>query len=305
MKKTDLKYIKFAKTSDLKEIVILEKIKTENMKKILVPTDFSSASIKALDYASKISAIDKSEIMVLWVDNYDATSNLDLDIQVQTAVRQEAKEELNEMIENASKLHPTVKYKQKIKTGKVFREVGALATTEHSTLVVISTHGGSGFEDFWIGSNAYRIISAAPCPVISLKQSINFGEKIVNRILVPIDHTPETLNKLPIIIEFATKFNAEIALLAIFTTSLTTLNKKVEHAATTAINHIKEAGLTFSFDEMNTENIVTDLLKFVDKSAIDLVAITTEQGGKEDLSGMGQIAQQVINRCPVPVLSVR
>lgn len=283
----------------------MEMIKTENMKKILVPTDFSSASIKALDYASKISALDKSEITVLWVDNYDATTNLDLDIQVQTAVRQEAKEELTEMVENASKLYPEVKYKQKIKTGKVFREVGALANSEHSTLVVISTHGGSGFEDFWIGSNAYRIISAAPCPVISLKQSFKYGEKIVNKILVPIDHTPDTLIKLPAIIEFATKFKAEISLLAIFTTSLTTLNKKVENAATTAMNQIQDAGLVISFDEMNTENIVSDLIKFVEKSDIDLVAITTEQGAKEDLSGMGPIAQQIINRCPVPVLSVR
>lgn len=275
------------------------------MKKILVPTDFSSASRKALDYASKISALDKSEITVLWVDNFDATTNLDFDIEVQTAVRQEAKEELTEMLENASKLYPEVKYKQKIKTGKVFREVGALANSEHSTLVVISTHGGSGFEDFWIGSNAYRIISAAPCPVIALKQSFNYGDKIVNKILVPIDHTPDTLIKLPAIIEFATKFKAEIAILAIFTTSLHTLNKKVENSAFTAMAQIKEAGLTPSFDEMNTENIVTDLIKYVEKTNIDLVAITTEQGGKDDLSGMGPIAQQVINRCPVPVLSVR
>ncbi len=275
------------------------------MKRILVPTDFSSASLKALDYASQISSLLKSDITVLWVDNYDSTTNLHLDNQLQTSVRQEAKEELVEMIEKCSSTYPNIKYSHKIKTGKVFREVGTLATNEKSSLVIISTHGGSGFEDFWIGSNAARIIAASPCPVVSIKQNYTIGEKVISRILVPIDHTPDTLNKLPAIIEFASKFKAEIALLAIYTTSLSTLNKKVENSATTAIEQIKEAKLAYSFDEMNTENIVSDILKFIDKSSIDLIAITTEQNGKEELSGMGQIAQQVINRSPIPVLSVR
>ncbi len=275
------------------------------MKRILVPTDFSSASFKALDYASRISTLLKSDITVLWVDNYDSTANLHLDNQLQTSVRQEAKEELIEMIEKCSKTYPGVKYSHKIKTGKVFREVGTMATNEKSSLVIISTHGGSGFEDFWIGSNAARIIAASPCPVVSIKQNYAVNDRVISRILVPIDHTPDTLNKLPAIIEFASKFNAEIALLAIYTTTLSTLNKKVENAATTAIEQIKKANLSFSFDEMNTENIVSDLLKFIDKSSIDLIAITTEQNGKEELSGMGQIAQQVINRSPIPVLSVR
>ena len=274
------------------------------MSKILVPTDFSLASKKSLDYASKISEIFNADITLLWVDNFDATTNLQLEDNLQSALRQEAKEELKEMINKVSSKHPKVKYTPKIKTGKVFREVGTVATAEKSVLVVISTTGGSGFEDFWIGSNAYRIISASPCPVVSIKPTFEQSEKLITRILVPIDHTPDTLKKLPSIIEFASKFNAEINILAIYTTSLKTLHVKVENSATTAQKMISDAKLPYRFDELKTDNVVSDLIKFIENSSIDLIAIMTEQNNIEQ-SGIGQIAKEVINRSPIPVLSIR
>ena len=274
------------------------------MNKILVPTDFSLASKKSLDYASKISEIFNSDITLLWVDNFDATSNLQLDGNLQQALRQEAKEELKELIEKASSKHPNIKYTSKIKTGKVFREVGAAATAEKSILVVISTTGGSGFEDFWIGSNAYRIISASPCPVVSVKPMYEQTENLISRILVPIDHTPDTLKKLPAILDFASKFNAEINILALYTTSLKTLHAKVENSATTAQKMVSEAKLLYRFDELKTDNVVSDLVKFIEQSSTDLIAIMTEQNNNE-LSGIGQIAKEVINRSPIPVLSIR
>lgn len=274
------------------------------MNKILVPTDFSSASEKSLDYASKIAEIMNASITLLWVDNIDTTSNLQIDTKIQTALRTEAKEELKELIDKATVLNSAIKYSTKIKTGKVFREVAALAQTEKSSMVVLSTNGGSGYEDFWIGSNAYRIISASPCPVISTKPTFTPSAKVISRILVPIDHTPDTLNKLPAILSFAKQFNAEVNIIAIYTTNLKTLNKKVDHSATTAQKMISEANLAFSYDEMKTENLVSDLVKFIEQSSIDLIAIMTEQGNKDEQSGIGQIAKQVINRSPVPVLSV-
>lgn len=284
---------------------MLEKrLKEKIMSKILVPTDFSFASKKSLDYASKICEVFNSDITLLWVDNFDANTSLHLEENLQAALRIEAKEELTELIESQSVIHPSVKYTPKIKTGKVYREVASIATIEKSPLIVISTTGGSGFEDFWIGSNAYRIISAAPCPVVSVKPTFAFNDNPVSRILVPIDHTPDTLDKLPAIINFASKFNAEINIMAIYTTSLKTLHKKVENSATTAQKMITDSKLPFSFDELKTNNVVSDLIKFMENSSIDLIAIMTEKDNSEQ-SGIGQMAKQVINRSPIPVLSIR
>ncbi len=275
------------------------------MKRLLVPTDFSSSSIKAIEYASKISQIVKSEITLLWVNNHETTANLSLDNQLQASVRQEAKEELKELIVNMTDKFLGIKYTSKIKTGKVFREVSTLAKAEKTSLIIVSTHGSSGFQDYWIGSNAYRVISAAPCPVISVKRGYKPTKKIISRILVPIDHTPDTLNKLPAIIEFASVFNAEINLLAIYTTTLKTINTKVENSVTTAKNMITESSLQFTFDELNSQNVAMDIIQFIEKSTFDLVAITTEQSGKDDQSGISELAQQLINRSPIPVLTVR
>ncbi len=275
------------------------------MKRILVPIDFSTSSIKAIEYASKIAQNLKSEITLLWVDNYDATADLSLDNQLQAAVRQEAKEELKELVASMKEKFPGIKYHSKIRPGKVFREVSALAKIENSALIVVSTHGSSGFQDYWIGSNAYRVIAAAPCPVISVKRNFKPSKKLISKVLVPIDHTPDTLNKLPAIINFASRFKAEINLLALYITPLKTINIKVETAVTTAKKMVTDAQLQYTFDELKSENILPDLINFMDKSAFDLVAITTEQASKDDQSGLGELAQQLINRSPIPVLTVR
>ncbi|MEI6347604.1 MAG: universal stress protein [Bacteroidota bacterium] len=273
------------------------------MSKILVPTDFSKGSKHALIYASKIANNISADITLLWVDNYDSTTSLTLDLQ--STIKKEAQEELAEMIIEGKASAPSIKFNSKLKSGKVFREVIAFASTDKTTLIVLSTHGSSGFEDYWIGSNAIRMISATKCPVISVKQMYEFSDKPISRILVPIDHTSNTLDKLPSIIDFATKFDAEINILAIYTTSLKTLKTKVDNAATTAQKMIAKAKLSFSFDTLKTENISSDLLKFVETSSIDLIAIMTEQNRNEENSIIDSIAQQIINQSPIPVLSIR
>ena len=67
----------------------------------------------------------------------------------------------------------------------------------------MGTHGASGFEKLWVGSNAYRVASAAPCPVITIRET--FEKETFSRILVPLDNSKETRQKIPMAIFFAIK----------------------------------------------------------------------------------------------------
>ena len=63
-------------------------------------------------------------------------------------------------------------FNYKIRKGKVHVEIANQAKYSDAMLVIAGTHGVTGFEEFWIGSNAYRIVTYAPCPVITVRTNL-------------------------------------------------------------------------------------------------------------------------------------
>jgi hypothetical protein len=72
-----------------------------------------------------------------------------------------------------------------------------MAKMTDADLIIAGTHGVTGFEQYWIGSNAYRIVSYAPCPVITVRFDFDFDNDIRN-VVLPIDATPDTRQKVPL-----------------------------------------------------------------------------------------------------------
>lgn len=273
------------------------------MKQILTPTDFSLGSEHALRYASTLSKTLNSEITTLWIDNSST-----LDIHGETIVneyKKDAKRNLDLQLGKIRKEFPGIEIQSKIRSGKVYKEIAQYAQTSETDLIVLGTHGGSGFEDYWIGSNAYRIVSMVQSPVISIRPNYMFSEKGVSKILAPIDHTPDTLKKLEMVIEFAKLFKAEVQILTLYSTPLKTINRKADLATTSAFHMLEKEGITVYQDNINTSNTTADILSFIHESNIDLLAIMTDRKSNETSSMIGQEAQQLINQCPVPVLSIK
>src|SRR4030095_13503150 len=82
--------------------------------------------------------------------------------------------------------------------------------------IVMSTHGVSGVTNigkFIMGSNAYRIVHHAPCPIITIREEP--WNKSFNNLLLPMDSTRESTKKLDIAIRWAKFFKSTIHLLAV------------------------------------------------------------------------------------------
>ena len=62
------------------------------------------------------------------------------------------------------------------------------------SMIVVGTHGTSGFDEKQVGSNTLRIVSESKVPVLSVRENINIGRDLT-QILVPIDESFETLQK--------------------------------------------------------------------------------------------------------------
>lgn len=272
------------------------------MAKIIVAIDFSKGSLHALDYAIQFANNYKSNIIMTWVD--DSISPESLYSITSYDDRSAIKKHFNDIINQKQDNLKEGKLTFKMKKGKVYHEINNLAKKENADLIIAGTHGVSGYEKFWIGSNAYRIVIYAPCPVITIKYGFEFGNKIKN-IILPIDNSSETTQKVPYTCRLAKKFNSTVHILKLYSTHLSAIHKKVDSYADRAAVYFKNENIKFVIETLQVEDITHATIDYSKTHDADLIAIMTEQEkAKADIL-LGAYAQQMVYYSPFPVLSLR
>jgi len=273
------------------------------MKEIIVAIDFSACSLHALDYAVLLANKIEANIQMVWVDTY-----VEKDTPFETIDpadrRLEFKSNFDDLHEKYKDKLISGKLSYKLRKGKVYHEIAIHAKQEDAFLIIAGTHGVSGYEELWIGSNAYRIVTHAPCPVISLRQSLEI-EDGVSTMVIPIDNTKDTLQKLPFAIRFAKIDEATIHLISIYPNFLETLKHKVDANSTKAIKYLEKNKVNFVHKNIKSDDITKSTIEYAVKVEANLIAIMTEQGVSRKSVYLGQNAQQLVSNSPVPLLSIR
>jgi universal stress protein A len=140
-----------------------------NIKRILYPTDLSTCSLAAVDYASDLATSCAAALHVIYVDDrrdlvavaaYSAPSFVASSPQIELKEQLEAiKPTLNNM---SCQYHYVV--------GVPADEICALAERESVDLIVMSSHGRTGLSRVFLGSVAELVMRKAKCPILIVKQ---------------------------------------------------------------------------------------------------------------------------------------
>jgi nucleotide-binding universal stress UspA family protein len=270
------------------------------MKQIIVAIDFSKCSVHALEYAVQLSNTLKAGITMVWVDPSRTDESV---LETSSSNRKEITNSFDQLIEQytPSMEHGEIGYK--IRKGKVHIEVANQAKYSDAMMVIAGTHGVSGFEEFWIGSNAYRIVTYAPCPVITIRTSYDFNSGMKN-IVVPIDSTLETRQKIPFATKMAKYFDCQIHVLSMYTTSIRAVRQRVDHYSKQVTKYLDEENVKYILESVDAENVTNSTIDYATKANADIITIMTEQETTTANLFLGAYAQQMVNHSPIPVLSV-
>jgi len=271
------------------------------MNQILVAIDFSRCSIHALEYAINMANRINANILLVWVDNIRSDESVYL-----SPVEGGRKEITGSFDELIAKYGPQLKQGEisyKIRKGKVHIEVANQAKYSDAMLVVAGTHGVTGFEEFWIGSNAYRIVTYAPCPVVTVRTQFEFKNNI-NKIVLPIDSTIETRQKIPFATKMAKYFDSEIHILSLYSTTIKAVRQRVDNYSKQVEKYMEEENVKFQTATITAENITNSTIEYAKNVDADMIAIMTEQETTTSNLFLGAYAQQMVNHSPVPVLSI-
>lgn len=146
------------------------------IKKILVPIDFSEHSKNALRYAipfakqfgAKIDLVYVVEPVVYPADlGFGQVGLPNIEVQLQKL----GKEQLNKLVKtkNAEKIVDN----KVVCVGKPFQEINQYAAEHDIDLIIIATHGHSGMEHIIFGSTAEKVLRKSPCPVLVVRMGKN------------------------------------------------------------------------------------------------------------------------------------
>jgi len=139
--------------------------------KILVPTDLSDLSLAAMEYAVSISKIYNAKItMVYVIEQSPAFTFPEVDYNSETLLRDaliNAGEELRKFVDNKLPLSRSIN--TVVRRGDPRKEIVKYAEDEEFDMIVMATHGRTGFAHMLMGSIAEHIVRSSAVPVLTVK----------------------------------------------------------------------------------------------------------------------------------------
>jgi nucleotide-binding universal stress UspA family protein len=143
------------------------------LKRILVPIDFSPLSKKALQYALRFAEEFRAGITLLHVIEPDvppAFDGLMMAPPMSPNGTHTKCESRLKILASSMPIRATNYVQPTVRTGLAAYEIVEAAKEFDVDLIVIATHGYTGWKHFSIGSTAERVVRAAPCPVLVVRE---------------------------------------------------------------------------------------------------------------------------------------
>ncbi len=140
-------------------------------KKILVPLDFSPGSERALEFAIDVAKRDKALLLLVHVFHIPVYPLPEGYVMFPATQLSEMSTEFERLLGTAEKRARAAgasAVETSLVTGVVDAEIVQIAKDKHCDLIVMGTHGRSGFSHFLLGSVAEKVLRKAPCPVLTV-----------------------------------------------------------------------------------------------------------------------------------------
>ncbi len=281
-------------------------MKKFNIKKILIPLDFSETALLALEHGAYMASLFKADIILLHVirPNFSMYSaeRMQMPVDIMKYQEESASQQLYEAVQKIRDAY-AVKVETLYETGFVCSTIISVADRYQADLIIMGTHGVSGFTERFIGSNAYRVVNESNCPVITIQTHTNqIGFK---DIVLPIDHSLHSSQKINHAVFLAERYSATIHILGLSHTE----DKKELNKLKIKLDQIEEFmdkhGIANDKKTDIGANYAKLTINFGEQIGADLIIIMTEWD--ENITGLfiGPFARQIVNHSKIPVMSIR
>lgn len=273
------------------------------MKRILVPTDFSEHARYASKVAAQIARKNNAEIYLL--------NLLDLPSHMNDAVNDgvnipevmlylaKTKERLADLMDEPYFEGLTVHADARLE--RAFEGIVTYSKEKNADLIVMGSHGASGFQEMFIGSNTEKVVRSSDIPVIIIKSEME--DFNIEKFVFASDFSNEIKKPFQKLVEFANLFEAKLDLVMINTPNSFKTNDVAEHIMQHFISGFPVKN--YSLHIYNDANIEKGIINYSNKVNADLIGIATH--GRTGLAHFfnGSVSEDIVNHAFKPVITFR
>ena len=272
------------------------------MKRILVPTDFSPQAENALKVAAQLASKHGSEIyllhsleMPLSIGGSSDNSNLPESLYFIKLAEKNFAEILQKPYLKEIDVHEAIGHNE------IYHDVKAAVEKSKIDLVVMGSHGSSGFKEMFIGSNTEKVVRTSAIPVLVIKNEHTVFE--INDFVFASDFSEECRWSFIEAQKFAEITGAKIHLLFV--------NTPREFKTTVQANEIiskfiKDMDVkNFTLNIYNDISIEKGILQFAKDINAQLIGMSTH--GRKGLSHFfnGSVSEDLVNHANMPVITFK
>lgn len=273
------------------------------MKKILVPTDFSDQAENALRVAAELAKKYNAEIYLLHllelplhqIDALGAHSDLPEAMFFMKLAHKRFEEVMKKDFLKGITVHETTEFH------KAFEGIIDTCHKLRIDLIVMGSHGISGFKEMFIGSNTEKVVRTSDIPVLVIKnRHKNFD---IDNFVFASDFNKDNKETYKQATELAKAFEAKMHLVLVNTANnfLTT-----EVANNRIAKFIKDVSFdNYTTTVYNDESIEMGILNFAKNVDADLIGISTH--GRQGIAHFfnGSISEDLVNHAKRPVVTFK
>lgn len=275
-----------------------------NTTKILIPVDFSLTSIRAINHGAFLAKLTKGELLLLHVQKKAELLDIiipALKLKDVSVITDYIENKLKDMAEGISKEYGIV-VKPVTAMGNITTEIVKTAEKLKVGMIVMGTQGGDSGNDLFLGSNSYRLLTKSSVPVMTVRTiSPKLGYK---NIILPIDLSDHSRQKVNIAIQLASKFGAHLHLLGLLSKNDAQHKFKLEVILPQIEKLAKAKKVVCTTVIKATPNKAKTTLAYAKNKKADLIITMSDQNAEFSRFILGSYAHQLINDSLIPVLSI-
>ncbi|CAN1559640.1 UspA Universal stress protein UspA and related nucleotide-binding proteins [Flavobacteriaceae bacterium] len=273
------------------------------MKRILIPTDFTKYADEAIEVGAQIAKKHGYEIVLIHM--LELPGQMNDAIKGETSIpevmlfKRKAEEKLKS-IKNRPYL-TEINITEVVRLDGAYNGINNYIKQNSIDLIVMGSHGASGIDEIFIGSNTEKVVRLSEIPVLVIKsKNENFN---IKNIVFASDFSKEIKKPFAKVLEFTKLFESKLSLVLICTPNSFKSTSAAQNAITEFLADFDMPEYTFEI--YNESNIEKGIINYSNDKNADLIAFCTH--GRTALNHFftGSISEDLVNHAKKPVLTFR
>ncbi len=278
--------------------------KERNNKTVLVPVDFKQPSVDAAAYGCKMAQKIDADVLLLYViDTPGLLAQFFSSGDHLVKITDEAKGKLVELAKSLNRKSPEVNISTRIERGKPYEKILETCRDAGTRMIILGENHQCGDPEDELGTTVYHVTLKSKVPVLTLKGDTT---KMNDKIVVPLDLTKETREKLSAALFYGREYGAKIHLVSALVGGIakeeSRIYKKMKDAKETLEMNGIECEMKL-FDRSETPPFKR-VLEYAENIDAGMILLMTHQEGYTHDNYIGAFAHHILNLSYIPVLSI-